>query len=169
MKDFTYQYIGRERCINVTGQIQSSGSWGNLFFLELSNGSCLDPNAQFRFRDNGAMFNLEKQGCVAAMHRNVSGYNLDMFYLYVDSVSLDTNACAPKPNESIYRAITQTPEGALSAYHKGKDEDSLRKWCLYYKFSSNYIVLKNRCNYTFIFGKLNILDYLQIKYVLLTR
>jgi hypothetical protein len=38
-----------------TGQIQSNGSWGNLSFLGYSDNSCLDPAAQFRFRDNGAM------------------------------------------------------------------------------------------------------------------
>ena len=159
MKEFGYRY----GCINATGQVQSSGSWGNLSFLELSLNSCLDPYAQFRFLDNGAMLNVEREGCVAAFNKNGSGYNLDMFYLYVDnSVSLDTNACAQKPNEGIYSAVTQTPEGALSVYHKGKDEDSFKNWCLYLNSSSNYIALKNRCNYRFIFGKL-ILDFLQIR------
>ena len=128
VKQFTHQY-GRGRCINVTGQIQSSGSWGNLFFVEFDDDSCLDPSAQFRFLDNGAMLNLENQGCLAAMHKDGSGYNLDMFYLYVDSVSLDTNACAQKPNESIYRAITQTSTGALSVYYKGKGSSSFQTWC----------------------------------------
>jgi hypothetical protein len=66
------------------------------------------------------------QGCLAAFNRNGSGYDLDMLYLYVDSVSLDTAACAQKPNESIYRAITQTPQGALSVYYKGKDKSSFQ-------------------------------------------
>ena len=116
--------------------IQSSGSWGNLSFLEISYYSCLDPAAQFRFRDNGAMLNLKRQGCLAALHRNGSGYDLDMFYLYVDSVSLDTAACAQKPNEGIYRAITQTPEGGLSVYYKGKDNSSFQTWCAYYAYNS---------------------------------
>ena len=116
-------------CMKDTEQIQSSGSWGNLSFLIFSQNSCLDPAAQFRFRDNGAMLNLKRQGCLAALH-NASGHNLDMFYVYVDSVSLDTAACAQKPNESIYRAISQTPEGALSVYYKGKDKSSFQTWCM---------------------------------------
>ena len=130
---------GSGRCLSDTGQIQSSGSWGNLSFLGFSDNSCLDPAAQFRFRDNGAMLNLKRQGCLAAFHRNGSGYDLDMFYLYVDSVSLDTAACAQKPNENIYRAITQTPEGGLSIYHKGKDESSFQTWCAYYTYNSHLL------------------------------
>ena len=150
------------RCINDTGQIQSSGRWGNLFFLEFADNSCLDPTAQFRFRDNGAMLNLKRQGCLAAFNKNVSGYNLDMFYLYVDSVSLDTAACAQKPNEGIYRAITQTPEGKLSVYYKGKDKSSFETWFAdyrrSYKLSKNYginvyIGLKTNHVNRYIFGK----------------
>jgi hypothetical protein len=164
-----YYYGSTSRyCINDTGQIQSSGSWGNLSFLEISYVSnCLDPAAQFRFRDNGAMLNLKRQGCLAAFHRNGSGYDLDMFYLYVDSVSLDTAACAQKPNESIYRAITQTPEGGLSVYYKGKDNSSFQTWCASYTSNAQlyrnygiilYMGLSTRChsnayNQKFIFGK----------------
>ena len=133
MKHFSYEY-GRIRCINATGEIQSS-------FLESSYDSCLDPSAQFRFRDNGAMLNLKNQGCLAAMHKDGSGYNLDMFYLYVDLVSLDTNACAQKPNESIYRAINETSSGALSVYYKGKGSSSFRAWCA--RWSSHYQLCKN--------------------------
>ncbi len=165
MKEFANLYQGL--CIKDTGQIQSSGSWGNLSLLELSYGSCLDPAAQFRFRDNGAMLNLKRQGCLAAFH-NGSGYNLDMFYLYVDSVSLDTAACAQKPNESIYRAITQTSEGALSVYYKGKNKSSFVTWCaegrhdsqFYYFYRIYYYIgLTPQCHsidrYTqkFFFGK----------------
>ena len=120
-----------------TGQIQSRGSWGKLFFLRLfkNANSCLDPSAQFRFRDNGAMLNLKSQGCVAAFNKNGSGLNLDMLYLYVDALSLDSNACAQKPNESIYRAITQTPDGELSVYYKGKNRSSFEIWRVTYMFS----------------------------------
>ena len=122
---FFVKELYKGECINDTGLIQSSGSWGNLSFLELSENSCLDPSSQFRFCDNGAMLNLKKQGCVAAFNRNGSGYDLDMFYLFVDSVSLHTNACAQKPNQTMYRAITQSyPEGGLSVYHKGKGRSS---------------------------------------------
>ena len=128
MKEFSFSYTAREYCIKDTGQIQSNGSWGNLSFIEFSLHSCLDPAAQFRFRDNGAMLNLKRQGCLAAFH-NESGYDLDMFYLYVGSVSLDTAACAQKPNEGIYRAIKQTPDGKLAVYYKGKDRSSFETWC----------------------------------------
>ena len=169
MKRFFSYYDGSTSryCINDTGQIQSSGSWGNLSFLEISYGSnCLDPAAQFRFRDNGAMLNLKRQGCLAAFNKNGSGYDLDMFYLYVDSVSLDTAACAQKPNEGIYRAITQTPEGGLSVYYKGKDKSSFQTWCATYTYNSKlyenygvyyYMGLSTRCHpystQKFIFGK----------------
>ena len=162
VKEFTYHYT-KGRCINDTGQIQSSGTWGNLSFLEFSFNSCLDPAAQFRFRDNGAMLNLKRQGCLAAFHRNGSGYDLDMFYLYVDSVSLDTAACAQKPNEGIYRAITQTSDGKLTVYYKGKDNSSFETWCavdgsqnsrLYKNYGINPIELStSRCHFRFIFGK----------------
>ena len=160
VKEFTYRYdIGL--CLNDTGQIQSSGTWGSLSFLQLSYDSCLDPTAQFRFRDNGAMLNLKRQGCLAAFH-NGSGYDLDMFYLYVDSVSLDTAACAQRPNENIYRAINQT-DGKLTVYYKGKDKSSFETWCadwgpnlqLYLKYDIiKYTtgLSKSSCS-KFIFGK----------------
>ncbi len=137
MKRFSSSsYTARQYCFKDTGQIQSNGSWGNLSFLEFSYYNCLDPAAQFRFRDNGAMLNLKRRGCLAAFHRNGSGYDLDMFYLYVDSVSLDTAACAQKPNEGIYRGIKQTPDGQLSVYYKGKDKSSFETWCA--RWTSTY-------------------------------
>ncbi len=162
VKLFTYHYTAGH-CIKDTGQIQSSGSWGNLSFLELSYKSCLDPAAQFRFRDNGAMLNLKRQGCLAAYHKAGSGYHLDMFYLYIDSVSLDTAACVQKPNESIYRAITQTSDGKLTVYYKGKDKSSFETWCAASSYNSqlyenygirDYLGLRTPyCYYRFIFGK----------------
>ena len=169
MKWFTSNGYGStpRYCLRDTGQIQSNGSWGNLSFLGFSYNSCLDPAAQFRFRDNGAMLNLKRQGCLAAFNKNGSGYDLDMFYLYVDSVSLDTAACAQKPNEGIYRAITQTPEGGLSVYYKGKDKSSFKTWCAEYEYNSQlyrnygingYMGLSTPCHsiyftQEFIFGK----------------
>ncbi len=123
VKKFIYCYR-KGRCLKTTGQIQSSDSWGNLSFLESSYDSCLNPTAQFRFRDNGAMLNRKTQGCLATFH-NGSGYDLDMFYIYVDSLSLDTAACAQKPNGGIFRAITQAFDGKLAVYYKGKDRGSL--------------------------------------------
>ena len=170
MKWFTSYGYGSTsgRCISDTGQIQSNGSWGNLSFLGFFDNSCLHPAAQFRFRDNGAMLNLKRHGCLAAFNKNGSGYDLDMFYLYVDSVSLDTAACAQKPNESIYRAITQTPDGGLSVYYRGKDKSSFQTWCVRYTYNSQlyrnygiirYMGLSTRCHPTnyyqrFILGKL---------------
>ena len=116
-------------CINDTSIIQSrSPSWGKLFFLELSN-NCLDPAAQFGFRDNGAMLNLKRQGCLSAHYKHSSGYYLDMFYLYVNVVSLDRSACAQRPDQKIYRAITQTTWGGLSVYYKGNGKSSFQTWC----------------------------------------
>ena len=116
-------------CINDPSIIQSQGSsWGNLSFLELSN-NCLDPAAQFRFRDNGAMLNLEKKGCLAAFYKYGIGYALDMFYLYVGAVSLDISACAQKPDQNIYRAITQTTWGGLSVYYRRDKRTSFQNWC----------------------------------------
>ena len=87
------------------------------------------------------MLNLNRKGCLAALNRNGSGYDLDMFYLYVDSVGLDTNACAQNANKRIYRAITQTPSGALSVLYKDKSQNSFRMRCAYIK--SNYQLRDN--------------------------
>ena len=167
VKLFRSRYT-RGPCINSTDQVQSSGSSGKLYFLELSDDGCLDPSAQFRFRDNGAILNLQRQGCLAAFTKNISGSYLDMFYLYVDSVSLDRDACAQKPNQGIYRAINQTSEGGLSVYYQGKDGTSFKTWCAKYTQSSSqlsasygithYLGLSTRCesinwDQKFIFGK----------------
>ena len=167
MKRFESKYT-RGYCINSTDQIQSKDSSGRLYFLKLSYDNCLEPSAQFRFRDNGAMLNIQRQGCLAAFNKNISNNHLDMFYLYVDSVSLDTTACAQKPNQGIYRAITQTSEGGLSVYYKGKDGTSFKTWCAKYMYSSgqlsksygitHFIGLSKRCesinwDRKFIFGK----------------
>ena len=110
------------------------------------------------------MLNLQRQGCLAAFNKNGSGYNLDMFYLYVDSMSLDRDACAQKPNQGIYRAITQTSEGGLSVYYKGKGEDIFEIWCAWFRSHSEleenygidtYVGLITNCNVhkeRYIFG-----------------
>jgi histidinol phosphatase-like PHP family hydrolase len=108
------------------------------------------------------MLNLKRQGCLAALKKSGSGYDLDMFYLYVDSVSLDTASCAQKPNEGIYRSITQTAEGKLSVYYKGKDKSSFETWFAYNRRSSElnknyginfYIGLETNYGNRYIFGK----------------
>ena len=116
-------------CINDTSKIQSQNlkEWGSVSFVELSN-NCLDTAAQFRFRDNGAMLNLKRQGCLFAAYKAGSGDYLDMFYIYVDSVSLDRSACAQKPDKEIYRAITQTSWGGLSVYYKGNKRPRYTTW-----------------------------------------
>ena len=103
-------------CINDTSitKIEIGSSWGNLSFVELSN-NCLDPAAQFRFRDNGAMLNLKRQGCLAALYKAGSGYYLDMFYIYV-SDNLELEACAQ--NSENKRVITQTHWGGLSLLYR---------------------------------------------------
>ncbi|XP_028402111.1 uncharacterized protein LOC114525101 [Dendronephthya gigantea] len=157
-------HSGVPYCINDTGIIQSNGSWGNLYFLELSGDSCLHLTAQFRFRENGAMLNLNRQGCLAGGSLSGSGFNLDLFYLYVDSVSLDTAACAQNPNKGIYRAINQTTQGALSVYYKGHGKSLFETWCATYEYNyqlskkyaiNQHIGLSTRCdnwNQRFIFG-----------------
>ena len=126
---FFVKHVQTGLCINDTSIIQSKGSWGNLSFMELSN-NCLDPAAQFRFRDNGAMLNLKRQGCLWAGFKSTNfGYCLDMFYLYVDAVSLDRSACAQNPGKKIYRAITQTTWGGLSVHYKGYRKSSFQTWC----------------------------------------
>ena len=115
---FFVKHVKTGMCINDTSKIQSGigSTWGTLSYVELTN-SCLDPAAQFRFRDNGAMLNLKRQGCLSGLYKPGSGYYLDMFYIYVDAVSLDRSACAQKPDQNIYRAITQTSWGGLSYYY----------------------------------------------------
>ena len=168
VKAFFNDDIHTGYCIEDTGLIQSSGSTGSLSFLRLSSHDrCLASSAQFRFRDNGAMLNLKRLGCIAALHRNGSGLDLDMLYLHIDLVSLETTACAHKPNESIYRAIRHTPEQGLSVYYKGKNRTSFETWCFvkggnYHLFKNygilHYIGLTTRCHnrssvQTFIFGE----------------
>ena len=125
---FFVKHVQTGLCINDTSIIQSEGSWGNLSFLELSN-NCLDPAAQFRFRNNGAMLNLQRLGCLSAHYKIGSGYYLDMFYLYVDAVSLNRSACAQRLNKEIYRAIYQTTWGGLSVYFKGYSKPLFQPWC----------------------------------------
>jgi hypothetical protein len=87
------------------------------------------------------------------MYFNLYGCKVYIFLINSNSnsVSLDTAACAQKPNESIYRAITQTPEGALSVYYKGKEKSSFQTWCAITSPQSRLetiIVLKTRCAHT---------------------
>ena len=162
---FFVKHVQTGLCINDTSILQSQGSWGKLFFLELSN-NCLHPTAQFWFRDNGAMLNLKKQGCLAAFYKKHSGYLLDMFYLYVDAFSLDRSACAQRPDQNIYRAINQTTWGGLSVYYKGYEKSSFQTWCAvnghYKPLAENqgidpYVKLTTSCTNTpekrFHFGK----------------
>ena len=152
----------RGRCFNDTGRIHSNGSWGNLSFLELSYNSCLEPSAQFRFRDNGAMLNLKRQGCLSGDYVAAHGYNSEyMFFVYVDSVSLDNAACVQNSSKGIYRAINQTICGGLSVYYKENYNSSFQTWCAqsrYNKLERNYYIeLTKSCNAynceKFFFGK----------------
>ena len=169
------KHVKTGMCINDTSKIQSGigSSWGTMSFVELSN-NCLDPAAQFRFRDNGAMLNLKRQGCLTGLYKAGSGYYLDMFYIYVDAVSLDRSACAQKPDENIYRAINQTSWGGLSVYYKGNRKRSYATWCAvsktYKRLATNqgidlYIGLTTNCNDAedkrFNFGKYIFLSLFQ--------
>ena len=113
---FFVKHIKTGMCINDTSIIKFGigKKWGNLSYVELSN-NCLDPAAQFRFRDNGAMLNLKRQGCLAALYKADSGYHLDMFYIYVAD-NLEFEACAQ--NSENKRAINQTLWGGLILHYK---------------------------------------------------
>ena len=160
MKEYTPRYR-KGSCLNARGELHSNGSWGNLYFLELSLDSCFEPTAQFRFRDNGAMLNLKRQGCLSGEFSDSPGYHTDMFFLYVDSVSLDNYACAQNPSKKVYRAINQTAGGGLSVYYKGKHSSSFQTWCAQRKYNyierNYYIKLVTSCNtydsQRFFFGK----------------
>ena len=125
------KHVKTGKCIDDSGIVQSRGDWGHLTFLEFSD-NCLNKTAQFRFRDNSALLNLEADGCFAAFvkagnpgHRRLPF----MFYIYVDAISKDRSACAQKPKKNIYRAITQTPDGALSVYTKPYEHWRFETWC----------------------------------------
>jgi hypothetical protein len=114
-------------CINDTTKLQIERNWGNLGFSELSN-SCLEPAAQFRFRDNGAMLNLARNGCFVAFYRDGIGYYLDLFYIFFDAISLDRDGCIQS------RAITQTSWGGLSIRYRGfpgklRPKKPIETWC----------------------------------------
>ena len=139
-------------CINDTSKIQSQGPWGILSFVELSN-NCLDPAAQFRFRDNGAMLNLKRQGCLVALYKTSGGgYGLDMFYIYV-SDNLEREACAQDSENK--RAINQTLWGGLILHFKRFKTDSFVIRCAvpetHQPLANNYgiyphIELTSNCN-----------------------
>ena len=151
---FFLQHVKTGMCTNDTSKIQSNGSWGSVSFVELTN-NCLDPAAQFRFRDNGAMLNLKRQGCLSGHYKSGIGYYLDMFYIYVDAISLNRSACAQKPDQNIYRAINQTSWGGLSVYYSRDSKTLFQTRCAvpktYKPFATMYgidpyIELTTNCN-----------------------
>ena len=106
-------------CINDARIIQGKNeSWGNLTFVELSN-NCLDPAAQFRFRDNGAMLNLKRLGCLFPIRRSGSLYVV--FYIYVSSGSLDTS-CSYESGP-----VNQTSWGGLSVRYRESKQCAVPK------------------------------------------
>ena len=148
-------------CINDTRIIQSEGSWGNLSYVEPSN-NCLDPAAQFRFRDNGAMLNLKRPGCLNPRYRAGSGHWLDVFYLYVHSKGLNTEACRERVDRNTDPAITQTSWGGLSVKYKEYRKNTVQTMCAVPKTDprlaiDTYIGLTTSCsdagNKRFNFGK----------------
>ena len=123
------KHVKTEMCIIDTKIIQSRGSYGNFSFVELSN-NCLDPAGQFRFRDNGAMLSLKRPGCLFPTLKAGSGYLLDMFYLYVNSKGLDTEACRERVDRNTDPAITQTPWGGLSLRYTRDRRRTLETMCV---------------------------------------
>ncbi|XP_028402627.1 uncharacterized protein LOC114525465 [Dendronephthya gigantea] len=129
---FFVKHVKTGMCVIDTEVVKHSGPfWGSLSFLELSNNSCFDEAAQFRFRDNGALFNIKRKGCLAAYFKHNFGSQFDVFYLYVPatSLALDYSACAQDPGKKIYRRITQTFWGGLSVYYKGYTKTTFQNWC----------------------------------------
>ena len=145
-------------CINETRIIHSKASWGNVSYVELSN-NCLDPAAQFRFRDNGAMLNLKVNGCLTALYKYIAGHIFDIFLIYIDGIHIDTSACSQT------RSITQTSWGGLSIQYRAYHHITTQTWCAVSKSDSRikaqgadpYIGLTTNCNDAinkrFSFGK----------------
>ena len=157
------KHVQTGMCIIDTKIIQSSGSWGNVSFIELSR-DCLDPAAQFRFRDNGAMLNLKRPGCLFATSKYGSGYFLDMFYLYVNSGGLDTEACRERVDKPTDPAITQTSWGGLSVKYQSKTQCAVPN--TYSKLAiDTYIGLTTSCgdaeDKRFNFGKFILVAFLK--------
>ena len=148
---FFVKHVQTGMCIIDTRILQSDGAWGNVSFVELSS-NCLDPAAQFRFRDNGAMLNLKRPGCLYPTYKSSNGgYWLDMFYLYVNSKGLDTEACRERVDRNTDPAINQTSWGGLSVKYKGYRKTTVQTWCAVSKRDSRlqidpYIGLTTNCN-----------------------
>ena len=103
---FFVKHVKTGMCINDTRIIFRKKTGWNQSFVELSQ-NCLNSAAQFRFRDNGAMFNLKTRGCLVVLSGGRSRYYLEMFYLYVNN----------DINRPCYQAISQTCWGGLSTLH----------------------------------------------------
>ena len=154
------------KCIKDTAnEILGKGSdWGTMSDVTLVT-NCLDPASQFRFRENGAMLNLERQGCLTASFKWRTVGHFDMFFIFVDAVSLDRYVCAQNPSLDIYRVITQTSGGALSQYYKGGNPRTYATRCAEPKTDTGfakqgldpYIAATTQCNDSsnkiFNFGK----------------
>ena len=123
------KHVQTGMCIIDTRIIQADGSWGNLSFVELFH-NCLDPAAQFRFLGNGAMLSLIRPGCLFPTYKAGLGYNLDTFYLYVNSKGLDTEACAQRVDRKTDPAITQTSWGGLSLRYTRDKRNNLEAMCV---------------------------------------
>ena len=85
-------------------------------YLELSN-NCLDPAAQFRFVNTGAMLNLKRPGCIHPLYTKINTKRLYLLPLWVASVSEKGNSC----NQGL--AVTQTSWGGLSVQYRSQT------WC----------------------------------------
>jgi hypothetical protein len=106
---FFVKHVQTGMCIHETEVVQHTYPWGTLYFVEFSN-NCLDPAAQSRFLDNGAMFNLKRKSCFEGTNKGDTGYLLPMLYMLVAKVS--SQNCRDKDH-----AITQTSWGGLYVYH----------------------------------------------------
>ena len=132
---------------------------GNSHFLEFSDKGCLDPEAQFGFRSDGEMFNLNRtRGCLSASDRNSTDQNL--VYLDHDSINISSSvSCDDK-----CLSVRFTPVGTLSMIYKEENKSSSKPWCAATQGRSNSgrngsIGLTTRCDsyyysQRYLFGKL---------------
>ena len=98
------------------------------------------------------MLNLKRPGCLFLLYRVNSGHKIDIniYYLYVNSKGLDTEACAESVDRNTDSAITQTSGGGLSVKYQSKTQcavpntDSRLQIDIYIGLTTNCRVAENK-------------------------
>ena len=113
------------------------------------------------------MLNLKTPGCLFPLYKILSGYGLDMFYLYVNSKGLDTEACAERVDRNTDPAITQTSWGGLSVKYQSKTQCAVNNTDSRLQIDT-YTGLTTSCSDAedkrFNFGKINHLSCISQEY-----